>query len=221
MARGKRKRGIGIVAEAEIIKGAADEAAVAAVKRQFPDADTSIECIRWYRSRLKRAGYGVPTSAEAKQPGRDQGIGPRQNGATGPASVTTPRKDEDRPIHPAFRRKPSEKGDRYGSRWTREEMGAAVEAYLEMLKLQDAGVNFRQLDFTQRLLDGALSGRSSKSVQFRFCNISSVLQDHSHRRLECFAPLEGVGANQRKVLVDLLTERGVSLRAERTTGGTR
>ena len=66
MAKARRKRGIGIVASAEIIKGASNELTLAVVKDYFPDASTSIDCIKWYRSRLNKAGYNVPKSTEAR-----------------------------------------------------------------------------------------------------------------------------------------------------------
>lgn len=60
------KLGIGKVAQAEIIKGKTDEEALAEVKRYFPDEKTTIQCIEYYRSRLRKSGYAVPTSAEAR-----------------------------------------------------------------------------------------------------------------------------------------------------------
>jgi len=66
MANHKR-RGIGKVAKAEIIKGGSDEEALAEVKRIFPDAETTIQCIEHYRSKLRKNGYDVPTSAEARR----------------------------------------------------------------------------------------------------------------------------------------------------------
>lgn len=62
------KRGIGIVAKAEIIKGRTDEEALAEVIRTFPDAHTTIQCIESYRSRLRSSGYhNIPTSAAARR----------------------------------------------------------------------------------------------------------------------------------------------------------
>lgn len=61
------KRGIGILAQAEIIKGKSDQEALAIVLAYFPDAKTTIECIEWYRSKLRTAGYDVPASAEARR----------------------------------------------------------------------------------------------------------------------------------------------------------
>jgi len=60
------KRGIGKIAEAEIIKGKTDEEALAEVKRYFPDAKTTIQCIEHYRSKLRKEGYDLPTSSEAR-----------------------------------------------------------------------------------------------------------------------------------------------------------
>lgn len=59
--------GIGILAEAELLKGASDEEALIVVINYFRDAKTNINCIKWYRSKLRKRGYDVPTSAEARQ----------------------------------------------------------------------------------------------------------------------------------------------------------
>ncbi len=67
MTKMNRKRGIGIVAGAEIIKGATDGQALAVVLAHFPDARTTLDCIRWYCCRLKKAGFDVPTAAEARR----------------------------------------------------------------------------------------------------------------------------------------------------------
>ena len=101
--------------------------------------------------------------------------------------------------------------DRHGERWTTDEMTAAVDAYLEMLRLQNQGSDFTKADIVRQLLEGPLAGRTRKSVEFRFCNISSVLSEHSQPHVEGYLPLDHVGGKTREMIINLLSERGLDL----------
>jgi len=48
------KRGIGAVAMEAILDGATNEEALAAVRKEFPDANTTKASINWYRNKLRK-----------------------------------------------------------------------------------------------------------------------------------------------------------------------
>ena len=58
---------VGEVAEELIRQGLPNEEVLARVKEKFPDARTSDASVRWYRSRLRQAGEGVPSQVEARR----------------------------------------------------------------------------------------------------------------------------------------------------------
>ena len=52
----KPKRGVGTVAMEAILNGATNEEALAAVRKEFPDANTTKASINWYRNKLRKDG---------------------------------------------------------------------------------------------------------------------------------------------------------------------
>ena len=60
-------RAIYEVAENAIRDGRTDDEALAIVKAEFPEGKTTIACIRWYRSRLRRGGEDIPLNSEVKR----------------------------------------------------------------------------------------------------------------------------------------------------------
>lgn len=64
------KRGIGTVAMEAIKKGATNQEALAAVRKEFPDAETTMASINWYRNKLRTDGVNgfdgkpVPSARE-------------------------------------------------------------------------------------------------------------------------------------------------------------
>ena len=60
------KETIGGVARDAILKGASNEEALAAVRKKFPRAATSLASVAWYRAKLRRDGEKVPTDREAR-----------------------------------------------------------------------------------------------------------------------------------------------------------
>ena len=62
------KRGIGTVAKEAIRGGATNEEALEAVKKQFPDANTSLSSINWYRNKMRDDGEeGILSARELKK----------------------------------------------------------------------------------------------------------------------------------------------------------
>ena len=60
------KRGVGTAAKESILGGATNEEALAAVKKEFPEAQTTMASINWYRNNLRQSGEKVQTAREMK-----------------------------------------------------------------------------------------------------------------------------------------------------------
>jgi Arc/MetJ-type ribon-helix-helix transcriptional regulator len=61
-----RWKTVGALAEHEIKAGRSNEQVLAAVRRKFPGASTSLGSISWYRSRLRRDNPTIPTDRQAR-----------------------------------------------------------------------------------------------------------------------------------------------------------
>ena len=93
---------------------------------------------------------------------------------------------------------------RHGQSWTDDEIAATAGAYAAMLRDQHAGRPFSKADVVKELLDGPLSGRSRKAVEYRFCNISAVLSNRSLPTVEGFKPLPHVAKKHRALIARLI-----------------
>ncbi len=67
----EKKRGIGDAAVDAIKAGMTNEAALKAVKEEFPDAKTSLASINWYRNKLRTEDKSVPTMRELNKAAKD------------------------------------------------------------------------------------------------------------------------------------------------------
>ena len=79
--------------------------------------------------------------------------------------------------------------------WSDDELLESVRSYMEMLALEQSGRSYSKTDFRNRLIAGPLSDRSSKSIEFRMCNISSFRSQRGMNRIEGYRPLDHVGNN--------------------------
>lgn len=61
------KRGVGTVAREAIRAGKTNEEALAAVQAEFPDANSSLATISWYRNDLRKKEQGIPSGREVKK----------------------------------------------------------------------------------------------------------------------------------------------------------
>lgn len=63
------KRGVGTAIREQLIAGKSNEAALEAVKAEFPGSATTVSSVSWYRNQLRAKGneHNVPTAAEAKK----------------------------------------------------------------------------------------------------------------------------------------------------------
>ncbi|MFW0758389.1 HNH endonuclease [Pseudomonas sp. H11T01] len=81
------------------------------------------------------------------------------------------------------------------SDWSDSEIQAAVDAYLSMLTREQNGQKVNKAHENRVLREGALSGRTKGSVEFRMQNISTVLVQMDRDRIEGYKPAKNVGAN--------------------------
>lgn len=79
--------------------------------------------------------------------------------------------------------------------WTDEELDAAVESYLLMLRAEMSGKEYKKNEAIATLVEGPLASRSSKAAEWRMQNISSVLQDAKAPWIDGYKPASHVGPN--------------------------
>jgi len=77
--------------------------------------------------------------------------------------------------------------------WNDEEFEAAVQAYLEMLSLEQGGKEYKKSSINEALRQTKLSGRSRSSIEFRMQNISAVLEEMGRPRIKGYAPAKNIG----------------------------
>lgn len=99
------------------------------------------------------------------------------------------------------------KSDRskHGKKWTDFELRAAVNAYFQMLELENENVHYSKTQYRKELLAGPLRGR--KSLDHRMQNISHILQEQNEKWLKGFKPLANVGNESRERLTKIVAER--------------
>jgi len=88
--------------------------------------------------------------------------------------------------------------------WSDDELLAAVEAYIYMIRLQQRGVACTENMTTPLLMAGPLAGRNDASIRYRMRNISAVLHGLNAQILDIYSPAEQVGAGVRERLRKIL-----------------
>lgn len=78
-----------------------------------------------------------------------------------------------------------------GEDWTDDELRACVEAYIEMLLLEERGAPYNKSDFRRRLLAGPLRGRTTSEQRMQ--NISSIMRDLGRGWIAGYKPLSNIG----------------------------
>ena len=96
-------------------------------------------------------------------------------------------------------------GDGDGKEWTDQELEAAAEAYLWMLKQEQNGKPYSKADVNQSLREGALSGRTKASIEYRMQNISAVLEGIG---VQGYLPAQNVGENVKARIRKALEAKG-------------
>lgn len=77
--------------------------------------------------------------------------------------------------------------------WSYDEIKASVEAYLEILSSELAGLPHNKAATNRKLREGPLSRRTKGAVEMRMCNISSVLNDQNLPFIDGYKPRSNVG----------------------------
>ena len=99
---------------------------------------------------------------------------------------------------------PSSSRETTETRWSDEQLAAAIESYRLMLELERRGVPYTKSDFNSKLRENELRGRSKKSVEMRFMNISSVLDKMGIDYITGYKPLSHVGENVLSRITDII-----------------
>ncbi|MDA9415111.1 hypothetical protein XI04_18455 [Bradyrhizobium sp. CCBAU 11430] len=97
--------------------------------------------------------------------------------------------------------------------WWIEEAEAAVDAYLEMLALHQAGLPFKKKDYHSKLHSQGPS-RTAKAYEWKLQNVSAVLQEMGREWLPGYAPAPGFQTLLRYVLEDRIGREFDSSEAE-------
>lgn len=97
-----------------------------------------------------------------------------------------------------------------GIAWTPEEVITTVDTYFEMLRMELAGERVNKAEFNRTLQ--AATGRSRGSIEFKHCNISSVLEQLRSFYINGYKPRSNVQQSlraevERRLAVDIETEK--------------
>lgn len=97
--------------------------------------------------------------------------------------------------------------------WNASELAAAVEAYLQMLSLEQMGEKYNKAAVQRMLIANRLKGRTS--AEHRMQNISYVLESMGRARIKGYKPLSNVGDQSadkiKSIIVDLTGETAVPI----------
>lgn len=91
--------------------------------------------------------------------------------------------------------------------WTKDEVSASVDGYLEMLDAELNGRHYVKSKVNARLREGPLSARSKASVEYRMQNISAVLDELGLTRIKGYVPAKNVGTTVKKEILSVLKEK--------------
>lgn len=95
-----------------------------------------------------------------------------------------------------------------GEAWSQAELSAAVIAYMDMLQHQEAGEAYSKAAYRRGLREGALSGRTEASIEYRFQNVSAALASLGLKTLQGYLPAKNVGTNVLKTLLKEVAAQG-------------
>ena len=88
--------------------------------------------------------------------------------------------------------------------WTRAELEASVDAYLDMLTKQIKGIQYSKSEVSRTLRSGALKARSDGAFKFRMQNISSVMEDLGLSWIIGWPPAKNIGSKVSSEIKDIL-----------------
>ncbi|NIY75645.1 hypothetical protein HED22_08320 [Thalassospira sp. HF15] len=88
--------------------------------------------------------------------------------------------------------------------WTNNELEAAVEAYLYLLKLERSGITLSSRQVEGMAGKGHLVDRNGASIRYRLRNISHILSERGLPVLQGYSPAPAVGKNVREKIENIL-----------------
>jgi 5-methylcytosine-specific restriction enzyme A len=94
--------------------------------------------------------------------------------------------------------------------WTDEELSAAVNAYLYMLRSELEGRAYVKSAVNKSLREGALSARTKASIEFRMQNISATLYDLRIPHIFGYLPAKNVGSGVKSRILEVLNRHGIA-----------
>lgn len=94
--------------------------------------------------------------------------------------------------------------------WTDQELQAAVEAYLGMLKLEREEKPYSKADVNKSLRDGPLRGRTKAAIEYRMQNVSAVMEEFGQPRVKGYIPALNVGENVKARIRKALEANGLT-----------
>lgn len=86
--------------------------------------------------------------------------------------------------------------------WERDELEAAIDAYIEMLAREQSGESVNKKSYYRRLAQQF--GRTEKAYEYQFQNISAILDDMGLPWISGLKPAKNVGENVRAVLNEII-----------------
>lgn len=89
-------------------------------------------------------------------------------------------------------------------RWTKEELKATINVYLQMHTLQQQGQSCNKKAFYRKLSEQF--GRSEKAYEYRMQNISYIYLLHDRDWVEGLKPAKNVGRNVTSAIEEILAE---------------
>jgi 5-methylcytosine-specific restriction protein A len=92
--------------------------------------------------------------------------------------------------------------------WTDNELKKAINAYFKMLNHEKNNTPYVKSE-ANRNLQKSLPKRNSKSIEYRWQNISSVLNDHKHEFINGYKPANNVGSRVKERIWRLIIQSGL------------
>ena len=96
-------------------------------------------------------------------------------------------------------------GQRPGSPWTKEEIEAVIAPYFRMLEMQLVGESFSKADVRAGVA-AAVPARTPKAIEFKWCNISAILDELGLPWVDGFKPLRNYQRSLRSAVEGWLVD---------------
>lgn len=92
--------------------------------------------------------------------------------------------------------------------WTDDELKIAIKAYFKMLQYQESNTPYVKAE-ENRALQAKLPNRTASSIEYRWQNISAVLNENKRPYVTGYLPAQNVGANVKERIWKIIRELGL------------